>query len=55
MLVIFAPFPTKLEAVTIPEKVGIAILLGASLMIGICPWILTDKIKLSLNLLEATN
>jgi len=27
----------------------------ASLLIGICPWILTDKIKLSLNLLEAIN
>ena len=46
---------TPYPAMTIPEKVGIAILLGASLLIGICPWILTDKIKLSLNLLEAIN
>ena len=46
---------TPYPVMTIPEKVGIAILLGASLLIGICPWILTDKIKLSLNLLEAIN
>ena len=36
---------------TIPEKVGITILLGASLLIGICPWILTEKINPSLELL----
>ncbi len=42
---------TPYPAMTIPEKVGITILLGASLLIGICPWILTDKITPSLELL----
>ena len=36
---------------TVPEKVGVTILLGASLLIGIFPWILTDKITPSLGLL----
>ena len=42
---------TPYPAMTTPEKVGIAILLGASLLIGICPWILTEKINPSLELL----
>ena len=42
---------TAYPAMTVPEKVGVTILLGASLLIGICPWILTDKIKPSLGLL----
>ena len=33
---------------TLPEKTGVAILLGAALLIGLCPWLLTDKISLSL-------
>ena len=39
------------SAMTLPEKTGVTILLGAALLIGICPWILTDKIKPSLELL----
>lgn len=42
-----SPYP----AMTLPEKTGVTILLGAALLIGICPWILTDKIKPSLELL----
>jgi NADH-quinone oxidoreductase subunit M len=42
---------TAYPAMTVPEKVGVTILLGASLLIGICPWILTDKITPSLGLL----
>jgi len=33
---------------TLPEKIGVAILLGSALLIGLCPWLLTDKISLSL-------
>ena len=36
---------------TLPEKTGVAILLGVSLLIGLCPWLLTDKISASLELL----
>jgi len=36
---------------TLPEKTGVAILLGASLIIGLCPWLLTDKISTSLKLM----
>jgi len=43
---------TTYPAMTIPEKFGVTILLGASLLIGICPWILTDKITPSLKLLK---
>ncbi len=43
---------TTYPAMTMPEKVGVTILLGASLLIGICPWILTDKITPSLKLLK---
>jgi len=42
---------TPYPAMTIPEKVGITLLLGASLLIGICPWILTEKINPSLEML----
>jgi len=36
---------------TLPEKAGVALLLSASLLIGLCPWLLTDKINGSLQLL----
>ena len=36
---------------TLPEKVGVALLLGASLLIGLCPWLLTEKMTASLKLL----
>ena len=36
---------------TLPEKVGVALLLGASLLIGLCPWLLTNKMTASLKLL----
>jgi len=36
---------------TLPEKTGVAILLGSALLIGLCPWLLTDKISPSLKLL----
>ena len=35
-------------AMMMPEKIGVAILLGSALLIGLCPWLLTDKISLSL-------
>ena len=46
---------TPYPAMTVPEKFGVAILLGASILIGICPWVLTDKIKLSLKFLEVVS
>ncbi len=36
---------------TLPEKAGVALLLGASLLIGLCPWLLTNHINGSLQLL----
>jgi NADH-quinone oxidoreductase subunit M len=36
---------------TLPEKIGVALLLGASLLIGLCPWLLTEKMTASLKLL----
>ena len=33
------------------ERVGVALLLGASLLIGLCPWLLTNHINGSLQLL----
>ena len=36
---------------TFPEKAGVALLLGASLLIGLCPWLLTNHINGSLQLL----
>ena len=36
---------------TMPEKIGVAILLGSALLIGLCPWLLTDKISPSLKLM----
>ncbi len=36
---------------TLPEKCGVALLLGASLLIGLCPWLLTNHIAGSLQLL----
>ena len=36
---------------TLPEKAGVALLLGASLLIGLCPWLLTNHIAGSLQLL----
>ncbi|MEE2614684.1 MAG: NADH-quinone oxidoreductase subunit M [Verrucomicrobiota bacterium] len=42
---------TTYPSMTIPEKIGATILLGASLLIGICPWILTDKITPSLEII----
>ena len=36
---------------TLPEKAGVALLLGASLLIGLCPWLLTNHITGSLQLL----
>jgi NADH-quinone oxidoreductase subunit M len=38
-------------AMTLPEKIGVAILLGSALLIGLCPWLLTDKISPSLELM----
>jgi NADH-quinone oxidoreductase subunit M len=38
-------------AMTLPEKIGVAILLGSALIIGLCPWLLTDKISPSLELM----
>ena len=38
-------------AMTLPEKIGVAILLGSALLIGLCPWLLTDKISPSLKLM----
>ena len=38
-------------AMTMPEKIGVAILLGSALLIGLCPWLLTDKISPSLELM----
>jgi NADH-quinone oxidoreductase subunit M len=35
---------------TLPEKAGVALLLGASLLIGLCPWLLTNHIAGSLQL-----
>ena len=35
-------------AMTLPEKIGVAILLGSALLIGLCPWLLTEKISPSL-------
>jgi len=42
---------TSYPPMTLPEKTGVAILLGASLLIGLCPWLLTDKISPSLKLM----
>ena len=36
---------------TLPEKVGVGLLLGASILIGLCPWLLTNHINGSLQLL----
>ena len=36
---------------TLPEKMGVGLLLGASILIGICPWLLTNHISGSLQLL----
>jgi len=36
---------------TLPEKAGVTLLLGASILIGICPWLLTNHINGSLELL----
>jgi NADH-quinone oxidoreductase subunit M len=36
---------------TLPEKAGVALMLGASLLIGLCPWLLTNHITGSLQLL----
>jgi len=42
---------TAYPPMTLPEKTGVAILLGAALLIGLCPWLLTDKISPSLKLM----
>jgi NADH-quinone oxidoreductase subunit M len=36
---------------TLPEKAGVGLLLGASILIGLCPWLLTNHINGSLQLL----
>ncbi len=36
---------------TLPEKAGVTLLLGASILVGICPWLLTNHISGSLELL----
>ena len=36
---------------THPEKAGVGLLLGASILIGLCPWLLTNHINGSLQLL----
>ena len=42
---------TAYPPMTLPEKTGVTILLGAALLIGLCPWLLTDKISPSLKLM----
>jgi len=42
---------TAYPPMTLPEKTGVAILLGSALLIGLCPWLLTDKISPSLKLM----
>ena len=42
---------TAYPPMTLPEKTGVAILLGAALLIGLCPWLLTDKISPSVKLM----
>jgi NADH-quinone oxidoreductase subunit M len=42
---------TAYPPMTLPEKTGVTILLGAALFIGLCPWLLTDKISPSLKLM----
>jgi NADH-quinone oxidoreductase subunit M len=37
------------EPLTIPEMVGCGLLLGSALLIGLCPWLLTNTISASLN------
>ena len=42
---------TDYPPMTLHEKAGVALLLGASLLIGLCPWLLTNHIAGSLQLL----
>ncbi len=42
---------TPYPPMTLPEKAGVALLLGSALLIGLCPWLLTDKISPSLKLM----
>jgi NADH-quinone oxidoreductase subunit M len=41
--------PSKLEAISIPERIGAVILIGAALLIGLYPRLLLDLIVPSLN------
>ena len=42
---------TEYAPMTIPEMVGCGLLLGAALLIGLCPWLLTNTINGSLQFL----